>query len=83
MQSVGQFVPDGHAGPFGYAVILVTLFPDLSLLQFHAKTLRPCRSNERINSTRQLDGIFAPFGHLVLGEDKIQPQPETLAIVIA
>ena len=31
MKGEGKFVPDGHAGPFGDAVILVTFFPNLSL----------------------------------------------------
>ena len=79
----GQLVLDRHAGPLRNAVKLVSLFPNLALLELHPKTLTPCRSNERINSTRQLDGIFSLFGHLMLGKDKIQPQPKALAIAVA
>ena len=79
----GQLVLDRHAGPLRNAVKLVSLFPNLALLELHPKTLTPCRSNERINSARQLDGIFSLFGHLVLGKDEIQPQPQALAIAVA
>ena len=60
MESEGKLVPDGHAGPFRDAVILVTFFPNLSLLEFHRQN--PCIKNEieRTNSITDF-GIPGPF----------------------